>query len=320
MSSDPILLIEDFEFGPDETIPKGTVGIPVHMGAPDPNRSPFDRPEPNNFHFPALAGTPPWEGQGGIAPVYSIDHFGPGTLAHIEKLDWTDPRVVEARRMTHPWRSSNQDLDNMTQEEAVELVVMRLADMHKAILGQDAKRPDEPAWKTLVRWSPILTDYEVHVRKSHRAMQQADETREDAQERIRHMRDQSTKAQHNSNESKYVLNNARKALVKALELLERDPAAIRAEERKNNLMVREQWLATQDIDLSESGRGTIKAGAIFTLHERRDGFIGGNALVTPELWVGRSPGDVAMAGWGDDTSWWEEQGLVKVWPREGTDV
>jgi len=206
MSDDPILVTVDFQVG-EECIPAGTVGIPVKL----------------NYLFPTLRDQAPWDGKPALVPLYDADFFK--GQEGIEILEWTDKRVAEARRSMHPWRSAKQDNIN-TIEEAVELVVLRLGDMHEAIMGQTPTRSDEPDWKTLVRWSPILADYETHVRRSLRAMEQLDEVKESTSQRVIEMQAQSFKDRAAAGSAKRVLNNARESLSKALQLLSMDPGSI----------------------------------------------------------------------------------------------
>jgi hypothetical protein len=53
--------------------------------------------------------------------------------------------------------------------EAIEYVVENLALMHEAINGDRPSRPDEPAHFTLVRWAPILADYQMFVARADTA-------------------------------------------------------------------------------------------------------------------------------------------------------
>ena len=66
MPAAPIILTEPYSIDsndPDETIPAGTVGLPVHFGAPvDVVRALRDLPHPNNYHFPTCPGRPPGTG------------------------------------------------------------------------------------------------------------------------------------------------------------------------------------------------------------------------------------------------------------------
>lgn len=89
-SSDPIRLTADYVIDDAEVIPAGTVGIPVRFGSPE-GRVEGEPLVPNNYHFPTLAGTPPWDH---IVPIYSID--GVHAFGKYETLNGFETPAVPA--------------------------------------------------------------------------------------------------------------------------------------------------------------------------------------------------------------------------------
>ena len=89
----PIILTADLDRRgyEGEVIPAGTVGLPVLFGSPEQRGGPT-LPGPNNYYFPTLRGTPPWDF---VVPLYDFD--GVKQDAKYDVLDPDDPRVAEAR-------------------------------------------------------------------------------------------------------------------------------------------------------------------------------------------------------------------------------
>lgn len=124
---------------------------------------------------------------------------------------------------------SPEEFKNLTPEQAIEIVLERMADMFEALnapFGEDLKvpsrpvRPDEPAHLTLVRWSPILSDYGVFARRANTASKAAEEAKRDRDHEVYEARRLQYAAESEGRTAVRTLRNAKKSLQEALTLLE----------------------------------------------------------------------------------------------------
>lgn len=71
----------------------------------------------------------------------------------------------------------------LTENEAIEFVVVRFGEMFEAINGVKPSRGNEPAHHTLIRWCPTITDYQ-HITAQARADVLRANERADRAERV----------------------------------------------------------------------------------------------------------------------------------------
>jgi len=117
----------------------------------------------------------------------------------------------------------------LTQEEAIEITLERMADMFEALnapwedesqrVPSRPTRPDEPAHLTLVRWGPILSDYGHFARRANLASKAADEAKRDRDQQVQEARQRQYRAEDESRKAVRTLGQARSALREALSLI-----------------------------------------------------------------------------------------------------
>lgn len=82
------------------------------------------------------------------------------------ETSWDDPAFLAARKASCDWRRADLDTARLTAEASLGIIAERLADLHEVILGWRPRvSEDQPVHVTVAQWMPILSDYEVFVRR-----------------------------------------------------------------------------------------------------------------------------------------------------------
>lgn len=123
------------------------------------------------------------------------------------------------------------DWDSMTPDDAIEIVLERLADLHEAIASdwEDSRLPNRPTRPegipphvTMVRWMPILADYQMFVRRVNKVEKVARASREKAETGHGKLRHENFKLQRDADRAVGALRRVEGSLRDALTLLDAD--------------------------------------------------------------------------------------------------
>lgn len=136
--------------------------------------------------------------------------------------------------MTYNPRSSGHDYDwdTMTQEDAIEIVIERLADLYEAMakdfederqnLPTRPVRPEGvPPHVIMVKWMPILADYEMFARRANKASIRADEAVEKLAKEEAKLHKENRDYERKANSAIHTLRQAKNSLRQALEYIEK---------------------------------------------------------------------------------------------------